>query len=156
MQANSLFFFGLSHLSAIHIRNNGLQTISVEANYALSPIQTSMIGKIVGARNRRSTPARFRDERSCGPLRDQTFYFDCVGGRMSDVMKPMMTSRFPSSAQASVELYQGQSFVELSLDNVELGREIVGVVGEDFEITGNAATVPHLREAGRVLCGSRQ
>src|SRR5207245_11642714 len=36
------------------------------------------------------------------------------------------------------------------------GGEIVGFVGEDFEITRNTTAVPHVREARCVLRGSNQ
>ena len=56
-----------------------------------------------------------------------------------------MNSGFPSSAQSPVELYQGQSFIELSLYQAEFGGEIVGFVGKDFEITRNTAVISHVR-----------
>ena len=67
-----------------------------------------------------------------------------------------VNSGFPSSAQCPVQLYQGQSFIELSLYQAEFGGEIVGFVGKDFEITRNTAAISHVREARCVLCGGNQ
>jgi hypothetical protein len=73
---------------------------------------------------------------------------------MPDLLpKYKLNSGFPSSAQAPVELYQGQSLIELSLYQAEFGGEIVSFVGKDFEITRNTAAISHVREARRVLRG---
>src|SRR4029077_6149843 len=70
--------------------------------------------------------------------------------------KYKLNSGLPSSAQAPVELYQGQSLIELSLYQAEFGGEIVSFVGKDFEITRNTAAISHVREARCVLCGGKQ
>src|ERR1700732_1326363 len=70
--------------------------------------------------------------------------------------KYKLNSGLPSSTQAPVELYQGQSLIELSLYQAEFGGEIVSFVGKDFEITRNTAAISHVREARRVLRGGNQ
>ncbi len=59
----------------------------------------------------------------------------------------------PAAAQGAVELDEGEGFVLLGADQVELGGEEVGVCGEDFEVGGSAALVANASEAGRVLGG---
>ena len=47
----------------------------------------------------------------------------------------------PAAAEGLVELDHGEEFVELGLGEIEAGGEIIGFVGEDFEIAGGAAVV---------------
>ena len=54
---------------------------------------------------------------------------------------------FPTAAETFVELDESQALVQLRLDKAEFGGKVIGVVGEDLQITGGAAGIAHLREA---------
>lgn len=42
----------------------------------------------------------------------------------------------PAAAEGLIELNECKEFVGLGLGKIKLGREVVGLVGENFEVTG--------------------
>ena len=59
----------------------------------------------------------------------------------------------PAAAEGLIELDHGEEFVELSLREIEARGEVVGFVGEDFEVAGGAAVVTDIGEARGVFGG---
>ena len=59
----------------------------------------------------------------------------------------------PAAAEGRVELDEGEGFVLLRGDEIELRGEEVGVGGEDLEVAGGSALVTDAGEARGVLCG---
>ena len=55
----------------------------------------------------------------------------------------------PAAAEGLIDLHQGEEFVEPCLRQAEFGGEVVGFVGEHFEVACRAALVSHTGK----LCG---
>jgi hypothetical protein len=61
-----------------------------------------------------------------------------------------ITFLLPTSTQGAVELHKGQDFVELRLGQVELSRELIGIVGQHLQVACGAAPVAQIGQLRRV------
>jgi hypothetical protein len=57
----------------------------------------------------------------------------------------------PAATQCTIELYKRVQLVHLCLGQIELGRKIISLIGQNFQITRRAALVPYIGEMGRIL-----
>ena len=62
----------------------------------------------------------------------------------------------PAAAERFVDLHQGEQFVEPSLREAEFGGQVVGFVGEHFEVIRGAGLVTLSGKLRRILGGVSQ
>jgi len=94
---------------------------------------------------------------SCGMAVTSCAAFIDLSSRAVCVVRPANSTDVAASpAERLIQLNQSQQLVELGLDEAQLGGEGVGFVGQNFEITSNAAAVPQMGKARRILRGLEQ
>ena len=60
----------------------------------------------------------------------------------------------PAAAEGFVELDESEKFVGLGLREIEFGGEIVGFVGEDFEVAGHPTGITNVGKTRGIFGGS--
>ncbi len=62
----------------------------------------------------------------------------------------------PAATQGIVNLHQGKHLIQPRLGKTQLVGQVIGFIGQDFEVSGRATIVTHVRQPRGVLRGGGQ